>query len=96
MNPRSWVQDLTPEDARVVSAGVIAFGRGQAAGGNPQDISCGLREDGRLIAGAVGRTVGPAVGRKVGASVGGLVSPSCDGRTVGVYVGAMLGADPLT
>ena len=50
------MQDLTPEDAALVSTGVIAFGRAQAEGGQQQDISCGLHEDGRLIAGAVGRT----------------------------------------
>ena len=50
------MQDLTPEDAGVVSSGVIAFGRAEAAGGNAQDISCGLYEGDRLIAGALGRT----------------------------------------
>ena len=53
---RSWVQDLTPEDAGVVTSGVIAFGRSQASGGGAQEISCGLYADERLIAGAVGRT----------------------------------------
>ncbi len=53
---RSWVQDLTPEDASVVSTGVIAFGRSQAPGGHAQEISCGLYADDRLLAGAVGRT----------------------------------------
>ncbi|WP_198937733.1 GNAT family N-acetyltransferase [Pelomonas sp. KK5] len=56
MNDRSWLQDLTPEDAGVVSDGVIAHGRREAAGGQAQEISCGLYEDGHLIAGAVGRT----------------------------------------
>jgi len=56
LTDRRWLQDLTPEDAAGVSAGVIAFGRAQAAGGNASEISCGLYEGDRLIAGAVGRT----------------------------------------
>lgn len=54
---RSWSQDLAPADAALISAGVTAYGRALAFGGNAQEISCGLRDEGgRLIAGATGRT----------------------------------------
>jgi GNAT superfamily N-acetyltransferase len=53
---RSWSQDLAPSDAALISAGVTAHGRALAAGGNAEDISCGLHEDGCLVAGALGRT----------------------------------------
>lgn len=57
MTQRTWSQDLAPADAAQISAGVTAYGRALAFGGNAQDISCGLHdEDGRLIAGATGRT----------------------------------------
>jgi len=51
-----WAQDLATADAALISAGVTDYGRALAAGGQAQDISCGLYENGRLIAGALGRT----------------------------------------
>lgn len=40
----------------MVSAGVIEFGRAEAAGGNPEPIACFLRDGRSIIAGATGRT----------------------------------------
>ncbi|MDN3919223.1 GNAT family N-acetyltransferase [Roseateles violae] len=54
---RRWSQELAPADAARVRDGVTAYGRALAAGGQAQDIACGLHdEQGRLIAGALGRT----------------------------------------
>ena len=43
-------------DASVVSDGVFSYGRSLAAEGNAQPLACFVREELRLIAGAVGRT----------------------------------------
>jgi ribosomal protein S18 acetylase RimI-like enzyme len=54
---RNWSIEETPadKDLAVVSAGVIDFGRAEAAGGNPRPIACFLREGTSIIAGATGR-----------------------------------------
>ncbi len=56
MSERFWSHELAADEAERIAAGVIAFGRAQAAGGAAQNVSCGLHENGRLIAGATGRT----------------------------------------
>lgn len=55
---REWSTEDTPaaEDLAVLSAGVIEFGRVEAAGGNPRPIASFLREDKEIIAGAAGKT----------------------------------------
>lgn len=55
---RNWSLEEAPadEDLAVVSAGVVEFGRAEAAGGNPKSIACLLREGAFIIAGATGRT----------------------------------------
>jgi GNAT superfamily N-acetyltransferase len=55
---RKWSLEEAPadEDVAVVSAGVIEFGRAEAAGGNAKPIACFLRDGRFIIAGATGRT----------------------------------------
>lgn len=55
---RKWSIEHAPadEDLAVITAGVIEFGRAEAAGGNPKPIASFLREDNAIIAGATGRT----------------------------------------
>ena len=55
---RKWSIEHAPadEDLAVIAAGVIEFGRAEAAGGNPKPIASFLREDNAIIAGATGRT----------------------------------------
>lgn len=55
---RKWSIEDSPadEDLTVISAGVVEFGRAEAAGGNPRPIASFLREDEIIIAGATGQT----------------------------------------
>jgi hypothetical protein len=55
---RKWFIEQAPadEDLAVIAAGVIEFGRAEAAGGNPKPIASFLREDDAIVAGATGRT----------------------------------------
>lgn len=53
-----WQLTTAPEaaDVAIVTEGVLSFGRALAVGGNARPLACFVREDGALIAGAVGRT----------------------------------------
>lgn len=55
---RNWsIEDSpTDEDLAVISAGVVEYGRAEAAGGNARPIACFLREGNAILAGATGRT----------------------------------------
>jgi len=55
---RKWSieDDPADEDLAEISAGVIEFGRAEAAGGSAKPIACFLREGKAITAGATGRT----------------------------------------
>lgn len=55
---REWSVEDTPaaHHVAVVAGGVMAFGRAEAAGGNPIPIASFLRESDSIVAGATGRT----------------------------------------
>jgi len=53
-----WQLTTAPDaaDVAIVTEGVLSFGRALAVGGNARPLACFVRDDGELIAGAVGRT----------------------------------------
>lgn len=55
---REWKRDrdVPSTDLEAIREGVIVHGRQQTQGSDAEDISCGLYEDGVLVAGAWGRT----------------------------------------
>lgn len=55
---RTWSieEDAVATDLEIISDGVFAFGRGEAADSDSRPIACFLRESDIVIAGATGRT----------------------------------------